>query len=76
MIQIILELLENPNVLLIPPMVGIGIAIIILIAIDKTGDNTTTANILSYVFLILTLCVFFIIIDWESLCTPLKATFE
>ena len=75
MIQIIMEILENPNVLFIMPMIIVIVIAIIVIAADKSGNNTKTSSVLSFIFLAFTLCVFFIVIDWETVCSPLKAKY-
>lgn len=67
-------LIDNPNIIFGILMIIVIIIVLIIIGTDKSGKNTTVANVFTYIFLTFTLIVFYIIIDWDVFCLPSKTT--
>jgi len=70
----IMFILQNPNIIFGIFMIIVIIVALIIIGTDKSGKRTTAANVFSYMFLIFTLIVFYIVIDWDALCLPSKTS--
>jgi len=67
-------LLENPNLIFGILMIIVIVIALIIIGTDENGTSTTAANVFSYMFLVFTLIVFYIVIDWDAFCLPSKTT--